>query len=767
MNLTRISVDVTADVDGWAVSVTDVDAAMTFGQYRMDAVKVDLYGRPLRVPVVPLDRRPKPDAEHAAHAAHAALCAGDEPAITALLKRLASDSTEPDDVRMYGHWLFECLLAPVWASLRTSGASGLELALRWPASEIDLHSLVWEAMHDGSLPLAGLPNLLVVVTRIVEGPAGAKPPAPLTRSPRVLFVTGSKATDPVIRPGLMFMGLLRKFDAEGISITRAKYNVTLVDLATECRRFQPDVVHLVAHGKVLQDGSTVLKLGDKDDGDVTADQLTQAFTADKTPPVAVVLSACHSGGGVTLADSATSEPVAGRAAPLAAQLVAGGIPIVTAMAGAVSEPACRMYTTSLIEAIHQGKPFTVAAAEGRAAALIGAQAPSQHLDWAMPATFLAANIGPDYRPLDPTALRQLVDVAHGLRLRWNPLFVGRQDILESIDKIFSADPKDRTELIAIMCKAKTYKLGSTRLLREIAFRLLRAGHVPLLLAENPPAGIGQVPPGPKVNLRGLLAEILEQVVLMALQFGLRPPPLSTLKADSSLAGLDAVTGVGLDALDPSEANQRALEAVSLFRYGTAPLNDPSIVRIRLANDLTGLAAIVSGRETPTPFGPHTRVVVLADRVHEWTGGLGPLLELISSHGLGLPGKPAPVIVTASETLNVGPTLDDYVQSRRGYPAVKPWKLGELTDEEAALGFQWVLLNPWDMKEESYRYVYVAEAGAEHQKAVQEEFDSRLKRLPANARDELYVAAERLKMQGHFIGHDDFRDLEEYERQRHS
>jgi hypothetical protein len=755
VSLPRILVTVASDAGGgWTVSVTDAAAGRELAAYPMDAVELDLGYGPQRFPAVPLARRPDAGDEHAA------LCAGDKTAIAGILDRLARQDPGDGDVRVYGRWLFQCLLAPAWTDLRAGAPGGMELALQWPTEETGLQSLIWEAMHDGDFPLAGRPDLLVAVTRIIRAPEGVGPPEPLARSPRVLFATGSSLADPVIRPGLMFMGLLRRFDAEGISVTRTAYDVSLSELEAECRQFRPDVVHLVAHGRQPAGGGTLLRLGGED---VTAGQLRQALTAGQSSPVAVVLSACHTADVNPVPGEIPGGPgeaVAGRAAPVAAELVAGGIPIVTAMAGAVSEPACRLYTTQLIDAIHQGKPLSLAAAEGRAAALVSAAAPSEQLDWAMPTTFLASNVPPDYCPLKPSALRQLVQVADNLNLRWHPVFIGRQDILKMVDDVFSAD-HGHAKFVAIICQGKIEKLGSTRLLREIGFRLLRAGHVPLLLADYPPSGFGQVPSAP-ANLRALLKAILEQVVEVARQFGVRPPPLTSLAVDPSLAGHDAVTGAGLADLDPENACQRARLALSAFANSSTALDDASVVQIPLAADLAGLAASVVGPEPSTPFGPDSRVVVLADRVHEWTGGLGVLLSLIGSHGLGRPGRPVPVVVTGSNLQNAGSALEGYVTGNSGNPGVRYGYLDRLTEEEATLGFQWVLLNPWKQDpDRDRRRVYVAAPGSKSQVAAQREFDRHLDKLPAKARNEVYTVAGYLVRDEEFVDHDDIKLLDEY------
>ena len=761
-SLPRVFVCVSDRPDGsWTVKVEPEWDSAAARSYTMDSAGVPVGVRSLRVPVVPPSRRPASTAEHAA------LSSGDEAALSGLLGRLAIARPGADDVRVYGRWLFECLLGPAWAEISESpavkAAHGLELALQWPVGCSDLHSLVWEAMHDGVTPLAGLPDTLVVITRVVE----TQYPAPhtISRVPRVLFATGAPLTGDVIRPGAMFMGLLRKFDADGLCVTRAVYNVSVEDLRAECQGYQPDVVHLVAHGQTQPDGSSVLMLGGEGPGRiVSADQLRQALTSGGRPPLAVALSACHSGGGFgppgqaqTAAGQDESRPW--RAAPMAAALVAGGIPIVTAMAGAVSEPACRMYTTRLIDAIHQGRPLAHAAAEGRAAALAGTSQPDRQLDWAMPTIFLSSAVQPDFRPLDPTAVNRLNLIADSLRMRMPPVFIGHHEILATIDDLFSDQPERRTGFLAIGRDGTLDGLGSTRLLQEAAFRLLRLGHVPLLLAHHSEAGFGDISPGPPRSLRALLAELLQQVVEVTNLFGLPPPPLSSLAAEPRLAGTSAATGSGSAGLTARAAYAEALQALSEFAGGDVPIVDLPIVRLRLADDLDALADVMAG--AGEPFGPHTRAVVLADRVHNWTDALGQLLKMIKSDGLGQPERSTPVVVTAALNEGEGPKLLSFLNSQYGAPGIKLLELAALSGEDASLGFQWVLLNPWHPVPKYHR-VYVA-APTTSQSDVQEIL-SVLNGTPNSVRLSLYqvVHAQTVGTHSNFLDHDDEQAFARYQ-----
>ena len=503
----------------------------------------------------------------------------------------------------------------------------------------------------------------------------------------------------------------------------------------------------------------MLLLGNQNVGSgVGAGQLLQALTAGGVP-MAVVLSACHSGGGLGgpgAADDQAEMPVTWRAAPLAAELVAGGIPIVTAMAGAVSEPACRMYTTRLIDAIHQGKPLGRAAAEGRAAALAGASKPAQQLDWAMPTIFLASSVQPDFRPLNPAAVDRLVRIADSLKLRKHPVFIGRQNILSTIDDLFPKGIGGATGFVAVYSRGGLDKLGSTRLLEEIGFRLLRAGHVPLLLANRADVGYGDVTGLPR-TLRAAVAEILDQAIEVVDKVGLRSPRLRALGVDPLFAANAVVTGAGLADKDPWQARQDARKALYAFRQHTEDL-DPGLVKAPLAADLTELASIV--KDADEPFGSHTRIVVLADRVHQWTDALGPLLTMVESTGLGPDKCPVPVVVTASLSGAEGQTLQIFLDKNLGAPWLKLHELTTLTTGEATLGFQWVLLSQWH-NQERYKRVYVAPRTTPQ--SLARDILSALDGQPAHVRESLYLVIRSHLAAGEFVEHDDAAAFDRYTR----
>jgi hypothetical protein len=737
MNLPRVILRLSERGTGWRVEVIDWQTDDLVSTHDVDAVEVGSNGSTQRVPVVPIDRRPS------IVGPHAELCAGNVSELEGLLERIATDRTGSNDVTKYGRWLFECVVAPAWVSVRAlpsvMAARGVELALEWPISTTDLHGLVWEAMHDGTAALAGHRELLVAVTRLV--PTVTDPPTSITRLPRVLFAVGASLTDEVIRPGAMFMGLLRSFEANGQCRSHVTQDATVADLAEECAKLSPDVVHLVAHGRLGEDGGGMLIMGENspEGGPVDAGAVATALASGESMPLAVVVSACKSG----VTDG-------GAAAPFAADLVSRGIPIVSAMAGDVSEQACRLYTRRFVQAMHAGEPVVEAAAKGRRAALLHTQTPSEQLDWAMPALFLSASVPPTFRAIDPTATTSLINLAGDLDLPQQPLFIGRRDIMELAESVFAAAPGTRLGFVGVVREGSLHGLGGTRLLREIGFTALRSGHVPLLLGPysevNKPA-----------SLRGVVVEILQRALKVARLRKIPPPPLATMGVDRDFAADAVAYASNVATLDLDDAHTLALETLFRFGQGSAVL-DPTLVKNRLGRDVAALAQAVG--TSGEPFGDHTRVLVLCDEVHSWIGGLDPLLAMVDANGLGTSDHPVPVIVTASLIEHTGATVRSFRDARSGKTAFVFPELTALAPKEAALGFQWVLLHPWRRdRDEMYRSVYAPARNTSSDQVGQ--LLAILKGVPAEVDEMLYVVAAAAHAMSRFIAEDDDRAYDEY------
>ena len=158
----------------------------------------------------------------------------------ALASSVDASGAHAADLERYGRLLFKAAFyEETWRQLVADAATEpcLELAMRGPAGsgQPSPHALRWEALHDGSTAIAargtaikpGSPGLLPVgIVRLV-------PPAvpliqnnpgslsPVNRIPRVLYAIGSRLTDPRVRAGAEFMGILRHLERKGRSFSRA------------------------------------------------------------------------------------------------------------------------------------------------------------------------------------------------------------------------------------------------------------------------------------------------------------------------------------------------------------------------------------------------------------------------------------------------------------------------------------------------------------------------------------------------------------------
>jgi CHAT domain len=737
----RVVIDVASlpDLAGWSVHVRTADGGQQTDLVAPYVMAVATVGS-RRVPRTPADRMPAASAIAAIGDAYRALCTGDVDAIAGLMDRLTTRTTGPDDVGIYGRWLFECLLAPAWPVITSLpdvvAERAVELALRWPVAEIDLHRMIWEAMRDERGVLAGHPDRLVAITRLV--PSQSVTVQTITGVPKVLFASGVRLADPTIRPGAMYMGLLRALDNRGRCRARAVQGASVDDLRDHCERFRPDVVHVVAHGVLLDDGRGALMLpepsGLEREADATA--LLAALSAGGRP-LAVVLSVCNT---ASPGDPGT-DPT--EASPLAVQLVAAGIPVVSAMAGEIFEPACRLYTRRLADAVHGGASVVEASAHGRRAALVGSE--RHEIDWALPTLFLAEGLDARLPLVDGTRADALSRLADGLALRREPVFIGRQEILAAADLLVEADSE--LSVISVLSGASTAKLGGHRLLQEIGWRLLRDGHVPLLLGPYPDKH------GP-TRARQLVKEILRALVAVTERMDLAPFLPATLWADNPGDPELAALANSL----PSMASVVARTTIrsKINEYAARPSRvDSDALRDLLADDLARLADRAT--DWGPPFSAHTRVVVLCVDVHGWASpapgnglsgtsrddALDCLLKMLSSSGLGRTQRPVPVVLTGSKTADGGPLLAAW--SVHGQPGFREFTLGELAVDDAMLGYQWVLLHPWTTKpsDEADRFGCVYTQGPGQASSWEEILQWVLDHpgSPTSVQDRLYDGAE--------------------------
>jgi hypothetical protein len=508
-----------------------------------------------------------------------------------IFDRISKRSPQPKDVDLFGCYLFDTLIGSrVWGKIRQIALAKsppyIELALLWPADENSLHRLNWEMMKAPEGFLAICRKFEIAVTRIVKGALHRAHAIALP--PRLLFVIGTRLYDPDIRAGAETVALLRELKHKGRSIqSRTLQLANPVNLKRMMEAFRPDAVYLVSHGGLDAQGRGYITLRKDDDHpneDVPryANQLLSYLNFCGQYPPIVVLSACYSAG-------TPNRKLLGahHAAPLAAELVAGGIPIVVGMAGRISDAACRLFTKRFGEALISGEPLIAATAEGRRAAFGEGEPPDTSVDWAFPAVYVAEGVTQDYTPArigaDDAAVRvEILVKSYGIERQ--PVFCAREEFIEAYHEMLAQllDPRGQSVVGAYVDEAASGigGIGRTRLLEEIAVQSIRDGHVPCLVSSSSPNW--RIP----TTVPQLSAEILKSVAKARKIYGLQPP------ADSLLLKELLVEQPNSDykQLSLSYVDQPALRFAKLVdrleRLGSN--TGLEIVKVALQEDLTAL-----------------------------------------------------------------------------------------------------------------------------------------------------------------------------------
>ena len=620
------------------------------------------------------------------------------PDIPAIYKKIFVDEYYGGaDAVELGGFLFRRLLdTETWQAVRAEAGAAdfVELALRFDAQRYDLHRFPWELLHDGNGFLAqGQPP--VCVTRLVEPAPGSPPPAqpdPFERPARLLFVVGASLTDKRIQPGAEVLGLLRQLQTRDVIVNaRVACSASPAGLRDIVDDFKPDLVHFICHGDIEQidlappHGFLEFQREDKT-GPVHRDAfelLGDLRPKSRIPPV-VILSACYSGVAPGAAAAEEPRPAAvDRVGSLAAELVAGGVPVVVGMGGHIDDSACRLFTRFFVDAIIGGESLVAAAARGRRAAFLDGT--PARADWAFPALFLAAGLKP-YRPVPPLSgpdpSRLLADRIRACGVEKHHVFCGRHEFFERYVLLFRPGAQP---VLPIYSKTDVKGLGRTCLLRRLAAQALRDGHIPCLVSSDETGW----PAPPFAETANLAAEILKAIDDARKVFGLPAPYASSV--------LEAV--LQARQVPDRQAKQSGLTKRSQFRSlideairasGTGPSAD--VCREALQEDLRAL--IDEARAASLPLvGPHSRVILLLDDVHRYDQAIEPLLHtLIQKFGLGTATEPVPVILCYSLGTKQTDDLFTNASETIGSRAMELRPFSEDGDEDL-LAYEQVLLFP--------------------------------------------------------------------------
>ena len=595
-----------------------------------------------------------------------------------------------DGIAAYGRYLFDNLLGKViWADIVEQAKLGneqiIELALSWTPNDGNLSRLHWEMMFDGANFLAaghlsdGNKIIDVAVTRVVPNTTAV--PAPGKGVPRVLFVIGTSLSDPSIRPGAEIMGLLRDPQADCRIYPWVIENASPKVIQTKVAEFNPEVVHFICHGDIdAKSKAGYIEMKPDPGNDQTrffADQLWQWLNVGETPPRTVVLSACQSG--TALGPQAV--------APLAAELVSQGVPIVIAMSGRISDQACRLFTRRFAQALLSGETLVAATARGRRAAVAEGDAPKRSVDWGFPTLYLSAAVPENYAPgTNAAAMGEGIEnriKPYQLRRDRQPAFCGRQDFFDAYHELF--DRTGRSSVLAVYTATDQKGYGRTRLLEELTLQAIRDGHVPCVVLAS-----DREWQAPKSPLQ--LAVVID----------------AAMETARSSLGLD--TG-----------SEGPIILLKYYDQGTCPIDLlPPWLAMALRRGATGEAVTVNPyaiskaierqfaelmeearRVKPDLVGKNSRAILFLDEVHDYFKDLDSIAGQgkVGVWGFGSEQDPVPVIMAFS----LGTPTTDLLRpiTESGRPGWQAMELGRFDNDperpEDMLAYGRVLMNPFDPK----------------------------------------------------------------------
>jgi hypothetical protein len=551
-----------------------------------------------------------------------------------------------------GGYLFQCLIGSSWTDFeRLAGpASDVELEILIEDDDQDLQSLWWEMMFYGRDPLAVQKTRKVAITRIVESAKPVAQPASLQMPLKVLFVVGRQIDD-TLRPGAELIGLLNRvplpltgnFD----QFQTAHLHVRLVqdaawdDIEKAMVSFRPNVVHIVSHGELDPAGDgTRLLLTAREPEDpnnpaakrqktaepypCSAPRLLELITVNGSPPAVVVVNACHSAeaGGQGRAD-----------ASFTAELVRGGVAVALGMSGEVADRACQIFAMSFYQGILRGVPVTLAAAQGRRAALLDFPEDTHTVEWARPTLFMAAGVAPALGVVP--AARDWNRVAERFRTLTPAVMCDRLDCMDRYENFHTSlpPPAGRSAAFAFIAKEKG-GVGKTRLLEEIAARSVFDNFIPVIVRNN-----HENPEAPQNHLEiGL--QISKAIEKTREHFGLPLTPVS-LTRQFAFRRADITPNPN----DPVEAAYQE-EALQKFILDNR-MRGLQAVRLDTVLPLIQAECKALRDELRAPPLPDPIVLLLLDDLHRYASCVPDLLPRIREFGLGRPDLILPVVFTCN------------------------------------------------------------------------------------------------------------------------
>jgi hypothetical protein len=642
--------------DVWRIRIeSNVPPPHPFVDRTIDAIKPKT---PAASPALP--RPPAGESGRWNGKPHAALCdATDYQIADIVYRRILENNPKAGEVGLFGDYLTAVLLGPNLDILESCPPPiDLRLCLDDPA----LQRLPWEMMYappdtpgaGENAPLSARPNRRFAINREVTLAAGETRAKPAYKFPlKVLFVVGTKI-DAVLRPGAEFIGLLRHlrvpvdlgFQGEFVSANvklRFLPEGDIDRLKSECRSFQPSVLHFICHGQsdpaggpsriVLRIRPPGSKEGDTKPFPVTADELANHLGEDQgwVPPI-VVLNACYT------ATTPNQAAIEDGHLPFAARLVQRGAAIAIGMTGEVADPACQMFTLRFYQALLTNTPVIEAASQARRAVLTAWPEYQQSVEWARPALFLASGLDGTVACAGSTTFDL---VRAGERFRKDGasprMMCDRYEMLVAYDRLVTLSEKQGSTklIVAFSAEEETKGLGKTRMLEEVAVRSVLDGFLPCVFRDGPDI------PSSLLDFALALSDVLNDT-----RKNFLIPPVDETEARRCAIG-------ALPEAPAPEERKRTLLMIRSFLKQMGSVDQ----RVVLAAIREDCAQIVKDVSAVTGL-PH-RVLILIDEFHRWEAIYAEFLKAIDFTGLGTLSDPIPVVLnyiangTEGQSIQVG------------------------------------------------------------------------------------------------------------------
>lgn len=661
---------------------------------------------------------------------HELLCAppDDDPSeIKRLYDNIVIGDLDAGNIERFGRYLTAVLLGDNWPKmLEAADREQIELELYFDCKDAELTRLPWEMMYGDERPFGATSGRDVAITRIIsskrEGEAG-KLSLPL----KVLFVIGRQLDDK-LRPGAEYLGLLRRMKIEFVATqeprsvdlnTRLLMEATTEELKAHIAEFRPHVVHFICHGVVDADGGRILLTKPREDqssnGQLEADEcnaekLLEAMSSGKAPenlPPIVVLNACHTAD----ADMNAASDIKGAYISLAAQLVAGGVPVAIGMAGEIADGACRIFTRNFYQALIKQEPIALATARGRRAAMYHYEEfYTTSVEWVRPTLFAA----------DGVLESMIVDhETHEDMLKLTEIpskYLGDRNVLCDRFAYLAAYDRFRQEvastseykMLAFRVNEPEHgkqRFGKTRLLEEIAARSVLDNFIPCLIRNR-----GITLPTNLLSFAVLLADVMNET---RARFSIQKKRIRSYALDRAFKLYNVQPVMTDDLIDFEDAKQAVKARLkNLGTEGEPKDLEPEVIKRvivadfrQLYNDVNSIPdeppVAGAAAQPPAPAGQPAKerrnLLLLLDDLHLYEGVAQQLLReaMTGPYGLGDDTLTVPVVFTYSSNLLSSPTgaleeIEKFV-TRARYVAKEDLK--RINDEsEARLAYSQFLLS---------------------------------------------------------------------------